>query len=394
MRILVLKPMLPRYDALGACEQDHIACTTSLITQGHTVRMLTRANSRHTPEQTVSFYADWGIEAESLPFRRQRLAPSRFTDAAYLDGAAWVHALPDWLDALDHCLRDWTPDLLWCLGSYNWPPAAYAKRHGFRTVIRSDNYEPLHMLDEKGSAGANRIRYFGKVLSERRALANANVLAAITPAEQRIYQKVNPRADVRLLPLCALPYLLKRQPRRVYAKPLRVFFMGSTYNVPHNLAALNFVVDEVVPGARAAAPGAFEFHVLGSKVPPEVSAQAAPDLIFDGFVPDLDAHLDTMDIALIPSLFGHGMQQKVFEPLCRGLPTITHGRALAGYPFEDGASVLLASDAESYVRQLVRLQDRGLRDRLAVGAYERASSLFNQAQMDSYIGEIVAGAMR
>lgn len=391
MRVLVVNPGLVRFEALGACEQDRLTHIHDLVRLGHEVRLLARINPYQRLEQAEQYYRERAIPAQVLPALTQRWVPARFRDPAFLDGAAWVYGAPDFLQALAAALEQWQPDLVWCHGSYLWAPARFASGKGLPTVVRSVNYEP-DQFEEYASSLGNRLRYFGKRFGERHA-TTATVLAAITPVEQARYQQINPRANVQLLPLRTLPALLRRTPRPAAAEPLRVFFMGASYNVPHNSAALAFITDQLVPLLRTQAPGSFEFHILGSKIPERFRALAAPDLVFAGYVPDLDAYLSQMDIALAPWLFGVGMQQKVFEPLCRGFPTITHAQALAGYPFEDGVHVILAATAAEYADALLRLRDATQRQQLGSRALERAEQLFSRQAMDVRIEAILQAAL-
>jgi glycosyltransferase involved in cell wall biosynthesis len=390
MRVLVINPALLRFDSLGACEQDRLAHIRDLTRLGHDVRLLTRASPHHTVERAQQYYLEAHFEAQVAPPPSQRWTLSRLRDLAFLDGAAWEYGSPDFLETINRALDTWQPQLVWCHGSYLWAAARFA-RHRVPTVIRSVNYEP-NQLEERSSAAAYWVRYLGKQLGEQRA-THSTVLAAITPDEQTLYQRINPRARVELLPLRTLPDLLKATPRPNASLPLRIFFMGASYNVPHNLAALEFVVTSLAPHLRASAPGTFEFHILGSKVPKKLLDYAAPDLIFAGYVPDLDAYLAQMDIALAPRLSGVGMQQKVFEPLCRGFPTITHPQALAGYAFEDGKQVLLGSTVSDYGAALFSLKDVARRRELGENALQRASELFSREVMDSRLQSILDTAL-
>jgi hypothetical protein len=389
MRILVVNPALVRLNSLGACEQDRMQNVVDLTRLGHEVHLLTGFMPYQKPEEVALYYDQQGIRATVVPVVKPTMSWRRFMRLAYLDGAAWQYANPRFLRAVEQMVNEQKPHLVWCHASYNWGAARLAHQHGVKTVIRSVNYEPEQLLYERGDSLFNRARYFAKTHGERNVLRYASVTAVITPDEQRIYQQLNPRAAVKLLPLRALPRLL-RPPRSVQAgRPLRVFFMAASYSVTHNAAALRFVVEAVVPRARQVAPGDFEFHIMGSKVPQTILDQAAPDLIFDGYVPAIDAHLEVMDIALAPSLSGAGMQQKVFEPLCRAFPTITHQRALAGYPFEADTHLLIAGSSEDYVRQLLRLRDPILRAQLSAQVAQRAASLFSPARYDGDVQAIL-----
>jgi hypothetical protein len=389
MRILVVNPTLIRLSNLGACEQDRLQNVNDLVRLGHEVRVVTGQMPYQQHWEVERFYAERNMRTTIVTPTSERWRPTRFTQFAYLDGATWEYAQPHFVKTAKQAIMDWKPDLVWCHATYNWASAAVARQHRIATVIRSVNYEAETVLHELGSSALNRFRARVKRASERTALRTACVLVAITPDEQHIYQQIDSHASVALLPLRALPKLLRPARSARNACPLRVFFMGSTYSVPHNVAALRFIVEQLMPRLRQAAPNAFEIHIMGSKVPAALSGMAAPDLIFDGYVPDLDAHLEKMDIALAPSLYGTGMQQKVFEPLCRGFPMVTHARALAGYDFLDGVHLFTAEDAEGYVQHLLQLREPTLRAQLSAAASAQAIQLFNPARYDHDVKAIL-----
>jgi glycosyltransferase involved in cell wall biosynthesis len=392
MKILIANPALVRLHSLGACEQDRLTNVDRLRALGHEVHVFTGYMPYQNEMEVRAFYAARHLEPTLVRIGGARFDLRRFTRLATLDGMAWEYAAPHIQSAATQLIERFHPDVMWCHGSYTWGPGEAAQRAGVPVIIRSVNYEPEQLLHEAANVAGKRIRYAAKKAGEARAMHLARVMAAITPDEAAIYRRIGGGASVETLPLQTLPALLRPAREAAADTPLQVFMMGASYNVQHNRAALAFVVEQVVPAVRTAAPGAFVFHVLGSKVPAEFTQHAAPDLVFDGYVPDLDAHLDRMDIALAPSLGGVGMQQKVFEPLCRAFPTLTHQRAMAGYPFVDGEHVLLAEDAAQYVQALLSLRDASLRARLSSAAAQQAAALFGEAQIRERIGEMLAKA--
>jgi glycosyltransferase involved in cell wall biosynthesis len=102
-------------------------------------------------------------------------------------------------------------------------------------------------------------------------------------------------------------------------------------------------------------------------------------------VEDLDGFLSGMDIALIPSFFGAGMQQKIFEPLCRGIPTITSGRGLAGYSFEHKKEIWLADDLDGFVEGLLYLEDVTVRKNLSAAGLRKAEQIFSMESLDRIV---------
>jgi len=387
-RILVFTPVFPKLNK-GAAEQDQLYGALTLQQMGHTVRMAAFLPTHQSPDDARAYATDIGLDVTPLPYPVVRLSLPSIANRiasvachiALLDGAAYQHYHPTIRTFAAEQIESFQPDVVWLDNDFLWPLALLARQRGIPVIFRSQNFEPDHMIDESGATLFNYLRYLGKYVGELTALQLGTVLVAITPVEQAKYRRLAPRAKIELLPLRGLPRHLRSLRRVSSRQPLNVFYWGSTYNVSHNRAALNFVVRQIAPKLRIAAPHAFCLHVFGGKAPPDLRQDAAADLIFHGFVPDLENALDNMDIALVPSLYGCGMQQKVFEPLCRGFPTVTSRRALAGYPFEIGRDVLLARSADDFVACLLELRDAQGRTELAANASRRAADLFSNEQL-------------
>ena len=399
MRVLVTTPLLsvlPR----GACEHDRVAGIQQLVRLGHDVRVFSFLApwQKAGIERKVASYVGCPVEvvdyqpmpATSLEAVGRRLA-AVLRRPGLLDGAALVYTRSEVVRRFDDVLRTWQPEVCWFDYTNLWPLLERGRRAGLATVMRSINYEPQHNLDERGRTLANHARYVGKYLGERASIRCADAFAAITPADRREYLRLG-RSDCAVLPLRSLARLLRpaRIPRQ--RTPLELFFFGSTYAVSHNRAALRFIVDEILPAVRRVAPGRFRFNLLGAKAPAELTGLQAEDLRLHGFVPDLDAFLEDMDAAVIPSLHGGGMQQKIFEPLCRGFPAILSSRGLAAFPVRDDEHALLASTADEFVAALLRLRDPGLRARLSAGASAFAIQHFNAETLDATVRTLLASA--
>jgi glycosyltransferase involved in cell wall biosynthesis len=343
-----------------------------------------------------------GAEVEFLPYQpvpphSPRAIANRAVAAlrrpALLDGSAMAYTRPEVIQRFDELLDRWHPDVVWFDYTNLWPLVERARDRGVATVVRSINYEPQHNLEERGRSLVNRGRYLAKYLSERASMRGADAFAAITPADRREYLRLG-RSDCSVLPLRSLSALL-RPPRSARVRePLEVFFFGSNYAVSHNRAALLFILRDVVPGVRTAAPGAFRFNLLGAKPPKDLEPYLADDVRLNGFVTDLESFLDGMDIALVPSLYGGGMQQKIFEPLCRAFPCVLGPRGLAAYPVRDGEHALFASNREETVSALLRLRDRGLRERLSSGASAFGAQHFNEAASDATVTALLRAAAK
>ncbi len=399
-RILFFTPVFPKLNK-GAAEQDQIYGALRLQEMGHAVRMAAFLPAYQSPDHVRDYGQAIGLDVIAFPYPSPQSSPqarlSRIVNMllkpALLDGAAYQHYHPAIQRFASQQLDSFQPDIVWIDNNFLWPVAVLAHRHSIRVVVRSQNFEPDHVLDEGGRTLTNYFRYASKYLGELQAIQLCTVMVAITPVEQAKYTRLAKHKPVELLPLRGLPQHLRPPRPASNRRPLNVFFWGSTYNVSHNRAALRFVVEEIAPRLRIAAPDDFCLHIFGGKVPPDISSSSMEDVRIHGFVPYLEETLVDMDIAVVPSLYGCGMQQKVFEPLCRGFPTVTSLRGLAGYSFEPMQDVLTAVTASEFVAHLLNLRSPDLRASISANASLRAAELFSAERQAETLDRILQRAL-
>jgi glycosyltransferase involved in cell wall biosynthesis len=397
-RVLVLTPYLP-WPATGACQQDRVAGIDSLRDLGYEVFVIAKTDKHH-PSIVKEINARTSYTVLGVPYRRSQdlsliervwWTLKRIFSPLYLDGAAYEYTDPLYIDTVKNALETFSPDVVWVDYTYLWPLYPMIKSYGVRIVTRSANFEPLHYLEESGRGLYQHLFYIPKWLGERRAARFSDWMCAITPKEQERYKALGAER-VSVLPLRALPRILAEEahidPPVDSLGRIHLFFAGSTYNVKHNRMALLFLLREIVPILRRRIPNGYVLHILGAKAPKKiVDMYEAQDVVFEGFVDNLDVFLRNMHVAVIPSLAGAGMQQKVFEPLTRGFPVVTHERAMAGYAFQNDSEVLYACSAKDFVDRIVQLRDTSLRRLLGRAARARASKLFSSQCISLIIKE-------
>lgn len=378
MRILVLTPWVP-YPVTGACQQDRFNGFLQLQRLGHEVRVIARIHGFQDRPAVEAAFAQAGIPLVLVPHGNPwKILPRHLLRAvrepAYLDGAALDSLDPAFEARVRSEVETFKPDAAWIEYTHQWPVLRLLKPYGIPTVMKSSLNEPRNCKDENGHSLASVIKSWPKYGGETIAARESDVILGITPVEEEWYRSRG-AVHTGTLPLRGLASCLVRHAHTEKAV-LDVVFLSSNFNMGHNRDALRFLLEEVVPLARQRAPGRFRFHITGKKFPKAWEGSLAEDVLSTGFLPDLGAFLAGMDIALCPWISGQGMQQKVFEPLCRGLPLITH--KTAGYPFEDGKEVLLRQDAGGYVDALLELTETKRRQQIADAAYEKSKTLFSE----------------
>ena len=114
-----------------------------------------------------------------------------------------------------------------------------------------------------------------------------------------------------------------------------------------------------------------KLYILG-KSPDERIYKAAkkdPQIIFTGFVKELDTYLQKTRVYIAPLRFGSGMKVKVLEGLYRGTPCVTTSVGAEGLNVRNGEEILIADEPESFTRDcLTLLEDEGTWNKLRSNA--------------------------
>ena len=385
-KILIISPKFP-IPTTGACEQERLAGFLQLQRLGFEVRVVAKVFNWQDKEAIYRWCQEHDIKVDLLDYEfRRRWSLNPF----YWDGAANEYASEATQQLVGRVVRSYQPDIAWCDYSYLWPLYHLFKANDIPVITRSINFEATHFLQEDGISFKNILKFPPKVISEWLTIKKSDYFFTITPHEERLYKRLGAR-NVATLPLRSLPDLLKTKREIRETNQLHLFFMGASYNVHHNRQAAEFVIKDIAPEVERRAPSRFFFHILGKKLPKDLSALCYGNIKEEGFVADLNEFLDKeVDAAVIPSLMGAGMQQKIFEPLVRGIPSVVSPRGLAGYPYRHGEHVLFAKSKDEFVEQILRLKDIGLRRSLSEKALQLSRELFFQEKLDDIIREGVA----
>lgn len=393
-RILVLTPWVP-YPVTGACQQDRFWGLKQMQSMGYQLHVIAKIHPWQPREEIEQVFAKEGIALTLVPYVKSiaqlfltRL-PRVLTTPALFDGAALEYTDPSYEHIVKDAVERLKPDVAWIEYTLLWPLLRLLKPYGIPTIMKSSLNEPANCRDENGWSFSSIIKSLPKYPGERIAARESDFIFGITPVEEDWYRSLG-ALHTGTLPLRGLSKCFAKKTHQE-KDVLDVVFLSSNYNMGHNRDALVYLLEEIIPRVRTRAPDTFTFHLTGSKFPERYKHHLTDDVQVTGFVPDIGAFLSTMDIALCPWISGHGMQQKVFEPLCRSLPLIT--TKTAGYPFEPGREVLLADTPDEYVDHLLLLTDASRRQAQADAAYAKAQELFSEEAVKGIVREVIEGVV-
>jgi hypothetical protein len=384
-KVLVITPRSP-FKNRGTDEQERVYAIKWLIAEGYQVRVITKVMESDLPTiEEAKNGLGIAITPVSYKFRNRKEWFKRIFNPLYWDGASYEYFEPEIQATLKGEIDEFEPDLVWIDYVYLWPLCNEVRKRKIPIIIRSLNFEALHVIEEEGFTLINILLFFPKLLSEWFASRKSNIVFTLNPNEVRWYRRIG--AQVELLPLRFLWEKFKRRGVNS-ARPLQVLFMGSSYNLSHNLKSFEFVAKELAPELSKSAPGEFVFHVTGSKFPAEHSKFVdGTTVIYDGYVPieKMDEYLDSMDVVIVPAVKRVGMQGKVFEPMARGMVVLTSKENLVGYPFKEGIDVVCAENKHEYINKLLDLRDPHLRQVISNNVSELSKKLFSREDLDKVV---------
>jgi glycosyltransferase involved in cell wall biosynthesis len=140
--------------------------------------------------------------------------------------------------------------------------------------------------------------------------------------------------------------------RRPFAERRDLVFVGG-FQHPPNTDAVTWFAREVFPLVRAKLPDC-KFHVIGSKVPPSITALADEHVIVHGYVEDIAPYMDGCRVSVAPLRYGAGVKGKVNMAMSYGLPVVATGVAVEGMHVKAGKDVLVVDDAAAFAEAVVR----------------------------------------
>jgi glycosyltransferase involved in cell wall biosynthesis len=89
---------------------------------------------------------------------------------------------------------------------------------------------------------------------------------------------------------------------------------------------------------RARAPG-MVFHIIGSKVTPEITSLAGDGVVVHGYVEDIAPFMDGCRLSIAPLRYGAGVKGKVNMAMSYGLPVVATAVAVEGMHVRAGKGV-------------------------------------------------------
>lgn len=152
--------------------------------------------------------------------------------------------------------------------------------------------------------------------------SKADVGHVVGSYEQEVIQKVFPEKPIRNIPL----YIFDALPDKVekdFAKRKDMLFVGGFGHAP-NIDAVEWFSKKVYPAILQKYPDMI-WHIVGSKIPEEISKISSENIILEGFLSDdeLEKLYRECRLAIVPLRYGAGVKGKVVEAAYYQIPLVT-----------------------------------------------------------------------
>lgn len=395
MKVLVITPACHGKN-IGAVQKDIYGTIRLLKALGHTVALYTIKNRHRDASVLERVSKECGIPVrffEPDPSLFLRLRDTVLRSPLFFDGASHVFGQMVRDAAFTDYVRTYAPDTIMSFISDSWPVLKWAREKGIHTVLRSHNFESSFFWEALSAAGKwnplNWLRRSVKYCAEKRAVRTAGAVGTLPFVQVGTYRKWKP-AGVEILTLAFLSESLRGAHLNPEKEKLDVFYLGANYSVIFHLRGAELLIKEIAPLVLAEAPGRFTFHICGAKLPPSLIEKCTGGVIYEGYVPDLEAFLARMDIGVFPVETGKTMKGKVFESIARAYPIVMSPNCLGNYELTDGKEVLLARNPKEFSEKILSLENRTVRGRLARGAEEFSRRNFGEEAIKTVLGGLLA----
>ena len=164
--------------------------------------------------------------------------------------------------------------------------------------------------------------------------------------------------------------------RKTYSQRKDIMFIGGYQHTP-NVDAVEWFVAEIFPLIENKLPD-LKFHIIGSRAPKHIQEMNRNNIIFHGFVKDIEPIMDDIRIAVAPLRYGAGVKGKVNMSMSYGQPVVGTKVAVEGMFAKEGVDVLMAETPQEFADQIIRLyQDEVLWNIISKGGLANVQKYFS-----------------
>ncbi len=248
----------------------------------------------------------------------------------------------------------------------------FIKVHAPSMPVVWDSVDCITHLFKQASSQSGSL--FGKLMTrfelgrtqnaEGRLLGDFDHVLVTSSTDKAALLEILPR-DVTPAPITVLSNGVDQEYFRlnpnVVREPATLVFSGKmSYHA--NISMVMSLYNEIMPRLWAKRPDV-RLVVVGKDPPAEIRKLAdSSNVVVTGTVEDIRPYLWKATAAVVPLVYGAGVQNKILEAMSTGTPVITNSKVLSSLEATPGRELLVADNAEDFAACAVKLiEDPALR---------------------------------
>jgi glycosyltransferase involved in cell wall biosynthesis len=221
-------------------------------------------------------------------------------------------------------------------------------------VLSANAYEAFRRERDPGLKFKLFYQWMQMLRYEVRMSRKFDRVVTMTPDDAAYLRSYSPAANIQAIPIGIDPDQftpLFEEP----ARPIDVLFVGNFRHTP-NVEAAEFLIHQIAPQF----PG-IPFVISGSYVPGPIHREAASNVSFPGYVPDMRMLYHRPNTIVVAPLFsGTGQRVKLLEAFAMACPVVTTSLGARGFPVRSGVDAFLADTVDDFagsLRQLISSEE-------------------------------------
>ncbi len=226
-----------------------------------------------------------------------------------------------------------------------------------KIVYRAHNIE--HEIWERTAALSSGLRrLYLKILSkrikkfEKHYMNSYDLLVPITERDGIMLNKLG-----NIKPMHVSPTGIETSVLIPHSKNLEhpsLFHIGSLEWAP-NQEGLMWFIDRCWPKIHDKFSD-LKFYIAGRKAPDWlIKLFNAPNIVFEGEVPDAYQFMNSKSIMVVPLFSGSGMRIKIIEGMALGKPIVSTPIGTEGISTQSGKNILIADNEKEFIAEVERL---------------------------------------
>jgi glycosyltransferase involved in cell wall biosynthesis len=175
----------------------------------------------------------------------------------------------------------------------------------------------------------------------------ADKVLTLTPQGKQELLDIAPDLDIAIVPhgvdIEAFAFSLEPEEEK------SIVFVGNYLHYP-NVDAVLFFHQNIWHRLKSLVPD-IKFYIVGQAPPLEITKLAVDEsIIVTGKVEDISPYLRKSKVFICPVRLGGGFRGKILEAMSTGRPIVSTSLGAEGIPAENRENIIIADDAEAFVR--------------------------------------------